>query len=440
MTNVVVSCIGIITIFTAFIQSEYTLLLLALILPFEALFINFGVPGVNILTLILIPLCWIYIVRAKNPFAGQRIQYDSNKVIMLLMVTTTLTAFTPLFLIPNADYKSYDQLVELKRWFSYFALFFIYSHAIDDKNLANKVLLFIALGYSLETFYTLKDLLVHGRERLYGSLGNPNELGTYFSIFWVIVWVAICDLKKQSWLSHLLKITLFVAVFCLLRTLSRGSYLALIATFLTYAFHRSKKLFVVALLSIILLFVFYNTLLPDFMVNRINQSFTVESFDGGYQTGRNIQLDEGASRVVFWKSGLKMFADHPVLGVGFNQFPHWLVTYGREYGLTIPMNAHNMFVKMLAEQGIVGILAFLWLLWNGLRSASVLISSTEPSYRRLGIAFKVIIVGFIVSMMFGDRFFQGALVGNYFILAGIVRSSILQLKSGNEPRSYRVVD
>jgi len=70
------------------------------------------------------------------------------------------------------------------------------------------------------------------------------------------------------------------------------------------------------------------------------------------------------ARLVMMKAGLQMFASAPVFGIGVTRFylesPGFvgpdivkLVGYVRE-------NAHNNFIQVLAEQGVVGLFAMLW--------------------------------------------------------------------------------
>jgi putative inorganic carbon (hco3(-)) transporter len=59
------------------------------------------------------------------------------------------------------------------------------------------------------------------------------------------------------------------------------------------------------------------------------------------------------------------FADHPVLGVGPDRFPHVYQRYARPLGYTIhdgPREAHNLYLHFAAELGIVGLLLLIGLL------------------------------------------------------------------------------
>jgi O-antigen ligase len=58
------------------------------------------------------------------------------------------------------------------------------------------------------------------------------------------------------------------------------------------------------------------------------------------------------------ENGLRIAADHPVLGVGLGCFNETLVRYVPELG---PRDAHNTYLSLAAETGIPGLL-----LWLGL--------------------------------------------------------------------------
>lgn len=73
-------------------------------------------------------------------------------------------------------------------------------------------------------------------------------------------------------------------------------------------------------------------------------------------------------------AALQMWRDHPVLGVGSNEFPSNYREYAREIGLDAraERNAHNSYLQIAAESGTAGLAAFLALvatgLWAGLRA------------------------------------------------------------------------
>jgi O-antigen ligase len=77
------------------------------------------------------------------------------------------------------------------------------------------------------------------------------------------------------------------------------------------------------------------------------------------------QPGELTSRGYLHKAGFKVWKDHPILGVGAENFGRYFATAnynpgflrGRELG------QHNIYLRVLVETGVVGAAIFAWLLW-----------------------------------------------------------------------------
>jgi O-antigen ligase len=69
-------------------------------------------------------------------------------------------------------------------------------------------------------------------------------------------------------------------------------------------------------------------------------------------------------RVDAWRTGLRMFVDRPLFGVGIGCFG---VAHGTEYSRGNWLEAHSLYVQIVAEIGLVGTIAFLLLLHEMLR-------------------------------------------------------------------------
>jgi putative inorganic carbon (hco3(-)) transporter len=73
-------------------------------------------------------------------------------------------------------------------------------------------------------------------------------------------------------------------------------------------------------------------------------------------------------RLEIWGMAFRLVAEHPLLGVGLGNFQ---AAYGRlmvpdlpllTYPLELPEHAHNLFLNLAVEVGLVGVSAFAWLL------------------------------------------------------------------------------
>ncbi|WP_118180973.1 PglL family O-oligosaccharyltransferase [Paraburkholderia phosphatilytica] len=81
----------------------------------------------------------------------------------------------------------------------------------------------------------------------------------------------------------------------------------------------------------------------------------------------HLELDESAAdrfkdarqiapRIALWKYGWTMFRMHPLLGVGWGDFPRYQFDLVRALGgVEIANNAHDIFLDLLAKTGVVGV-------------------------------------------------------------------------------------
>jgi len=75
-------------------------------------------------------------------------------------------------------------------------------------------------------------------------------------------------------------------------------------------------------------------------------------------------------RSVLWETAFGIASEHPVLGIGPDNFRH---TYGRRLGLAAwdeRVHANNSYIEMLVGTGVIGLAATLWLMFAALRSGT----------------------------------------------------------------------
>ena len=64
--------------------------------------------------------------------------------------------------------------------------------------------------------------------------------------------------------------------------------------------------------------------------------------------------DISSGRLRFWKRAWELFAESPILGVGFGQFASYMTDTFNIYSDTQMTNVHNNYLQLLCETGIVG--------------------------------------------------------------------------------------
>jgi hypothetical protein len=122
-----------------------------------------------------------------------------------------------------------------------------------------------------------------------------------------------------------------------------------------------------------------------------------------------------AERVVYWETGLKIFAEHPWLGVGSGNagfyFPQQLPGYAYLlpeildylFHMSVAPNIKSFWVRLTAETGLLGLSLFIgWyvLLWHSGRLAR---GSTLPS-RVLGLTGQLVLLAFLFEGFSIDSF------------------------------------
>jgi O-antigen ligase len=69
---------------------------------------------------------------------------------------------------------------------------------------------------------------------------------------------------------------------------------------------------------------------------------------------------DGASRNEIWRATLKMFASHPILGVGLGAYWIGITAYHDASGVLTPQEAHNDYLELLSSGGVIGLALGIW--------------------------------------------------------------------------------
>ena len=77
-------------------------------------------------------------------------------------------------------------------------------------------------------------------------------------------------------------------------------------------------------------------------------------------TGEIASTSTGASRNEIWRATLKMFAAHPIVGVGMGAYWIGITAYHEASGLMTPQEAHNDYLELLSSGGLIGLALGIW--------------------------------------------------------------------------------
>ena len=93
------------------------------------------------------------------------------------------------------------------------------------------------------------------------------------------------------------------------------------------------------------------------------------NFEGAGSEFTTDTLRQGASRNEIWRATLKMFAAHPVLGVGLGGYWIGITAYHDASGLMTPQEAHNDYLELLSSGGVIGFALGVWFVLAVFRKA-----------------------------------------------------------------------
>lgn len=170
-----------------------------------------------------------------------------------------------------------------------------------------------------------------------------------------------------------------------------------------------------ALILIAVFFVFWTSVVPKSVVDRIEMT---ETQGGKLESSSEARLEK-------WEHALNLFSKNPI-GYGF-QTVRYLGFTQLSGDATTHGNPHNRYVEFLVEMGVAGIGVFLYLYYLAFKSGWNLYKNTEDEFlKALGLGFSSTVVASMVANAFGDRWTYESLSGFYWVVwALVVRGNMI---------------
>ncbi|MFX0199812.1 MAG: O-antigen ligase family protein, partial [Candidatus Hodarchaeota archaeon] len=235
-----------------------------------------------------------------------------------------------------------------------------------------------------------------------GEVGEPNTFGGYLLLMLAMSMALFASLdSKKVKAALLLVVCLSIVPFLL--SLSRGSYLAFIPTYFTLiALSKNKGL----LISIMLLAcITAPYLAPEKVVSRVTYTFSQRVQQGQEKIG-DIRLDTSTSaRLRSWGRGFEAYMKRPIFG----------------YGVTGWYFIDNQFIRVLVETGILGLTAFIFLLYSIFKEGWKVYKATDDKlYKGISMGLLAGLVGLVIHSLGANTFIIIRIMEPFWLLAGIV--------------------
>lgn len=254
--------------------------------------------------------------------------------------------------------------------------------------------------------------------RATGPIGDPN----FFAQIMVIVIPMSLERflhEKKNALRIIALWTFAASVLTVLFTYSRGGFLAMVVgvlvLFLVYPPKRIQVPFIIFLIII------FGSFLPANYVERLS---ALSEIFGSKNTSR-IEERSLQGRLSENLAAWEMVKANPVFGVGLNSYRYLFPLYSKKLGLALvatEREAHNMFLEVAAETGVVGFSVFALLLFfcyrTLLNAQSLFLRNGLLDYAGLTVGFLAGLTGYLV----GGIFVHNAFPRYFYLLLGIALS------------------
>ena len=276
------------------------------------------------------------------------------------------------------------------------------------------LLLAAGVGVSLYGFYqacfperysdvwTDTDLFSAIAFRVYSTLANPNVLGEYLLLVIPIACAFAFSTDNRKTRIAALLAALIMGV-CLILTYSRGCYLGLLFAAAVFLVLLDRRFLFLGILAVALCPLY----LPESVISRFTSIGNMADSSTSY-------------RVRIWLGSLAMLKDFGFSGVGYGSEAFNTIYPAYAMHGVYAQHAHNLFLQILCDSGIVGLLVFLGLIVSFYRMMLTAIRHTSDTRARiLQIGGVSAVSGFLVQSLTDYTFYNYRVMLLFFGMLGL---------------------
>jgi O-antigen ligase/Tfp pilus assembly protein PilF len=439
-----------------------------------------GIFIVLVLTVILIPVIFYpYCIPIFKPIKQLAFQLFTLLILVLfllkLIASEKLTWYKTGLDIPVLFYlifgslsliwtvNIYHSVTALPLFLAGPILYYIVSQSIKKQKYIDRLLfIIIAVGtitaaYGIFQYFGIDFKFWTGnvgRGKVFGLFGNVN----YFAEFLILplsIAISLVLACKPIFNRVLLLIAVIIMGAALFLTFTRGSYLAISITIvvLFYFYQKSaaiklekkhyQKLFICFLLFVII----------GLSVIYIPHPFNQRGTPLGQLRSRTTisSLTSGSSilrRVATWKFTWKMIEDYMLLGSGLGTYDYHSLKYQAEffaednnrdrYPHGFAAQAHNEYLQLWSELGIIGLLLFLGILFFYYRNVLYYIHLASDKQKILIISLAGGVTAILIDAIFGFPLQLSASLSLFWLSFGLTFAQIYILQSDKKAKEEEI--
>jgi O-antigen ligase len=352
------------------------------------------------LLLCVIGFSW-FTKNAVNKELGLFLRTPLNKPIFFYILACLIsTAFG--IIGGKVDAKT-GSLFVLK-YIEYFIVYFMVVNHLKSTDQTKRFVFCLLLTCFITSVIGI--LQIPGGERVTapfeGDIGEPNTFGGYL-LFLCAIATGLLLNAKNGRSKQMYIFLIFAIILSLLFTQSRASYMGLIVTCFVIGMLTRHRIVVLGVLTLsLLLSPFF---LPQGVKNRILYTFTQPEESGQIRIGE-MHLDTSTSaRLLSLKQIAQDWPKRPLFG----------------YGVTGYEFLDSQYPRVLIETGIIGLIAFLFLLSSILKLAFDRMKAAKtPYFKGLAIGFFAGYIGLLFHALGANTFIIVRIMEPFWFFTGII--------------------
>ncbi len=362
---------------------------------------------------------------------------NTGKMILLLSIILLWTGFSMIFSINSGD--AFLEWIRLGVIYAFCIVsFIIFSNTTETSRIVSRGAALAVLLFSLIAFIQfvplipdiLKGKVVHSDQIITSSLGNKNFFSEVLVLLIPLLIFGCISEKKYFRFCFFTALLSSTAILFLLQSISAwiASVIAFFS-FIVFAYWTrthlislrlspQKKTILIAIILIIVIscfFMYRKTDNYEWLVSKMKVFNEYVSNPALLSETRVENNNSVFERLILWRNTVHMIGDHPWFGVGLNNWKIFNPAYGisgTQYinsGMIYYEHPHNDYLLVWAEQGIIGLLIYLfsfffigYLAVKGIRTA-------EQSNRLFLLFILSSIIAFMVMSLFSyprSRFYS----------------------------------
>jgi O-antigen ligase len=291
------------------------------------------------------------------------------------------------------------------------ALFVVVTGVIRDEERARVLLggLWLGgLGAAIPNLFVIEQAARHHTLNLAVAApvviyNNVNELALYL-VPLLAVAGAVALHTGDVWLRRAAALFFLIAGAALLASFSRGGYMAMAAVALALAFSLPIRLWLVPLLVVL-----------GFLISRLPPIASRLGHEVDFHDPNNTL----AIRLNVWRATVRMLQARPVFGGGLAGFPKAVEPYRAATGAPALQYPHNILLNFWTETGVLGVIAFGWLLVQGFRYTLRGWRRASHAWRPYHLGVALALVAIVVHGLVDVPYWKNDLSAELWILLGL---------------------